>query len=108
MLVGGTSEEDFKSWFDEFYSATERRRFTEIQKISILKSKLKGSARTVFEGFQANKINSFQKFKLEMLKTFAPHKIRHKEGDSIRIFTRTLYGKVVQAFPTMDPPAAKL
>ena len=116
---GGTSEEDFKSWFDEFYSATEKRGLTETEQISILKSKLKGSARTVFEGFQATKINTLQKLKTEMLKTFAPleepaelrlrlHEIRPKDGESLRIFARTLYGKLVQAFSTMDPQAAEM
>ena len=53
-----------------------------------------------------------------MFKTFAPleepaqlrsriHEIRHKEGESLRVFANMLYGKLVQAFPTLDAQAAE-
>lgn len=115
---GGEPEEDFKSWFEEFQTATEKRGLSESEQISLLKTKLKGNARAVLDGLQANKIDTLSRIRLEMLKTFAPleepselrlrlHEIRRKEGENIRVFARSLHGKVVRAFPMMESNAAE-
>ena len=113
----GSKDEDFSLWFDDLKDTLKRYPISEKEKITILKSKLKGDARYTFEGIQPHAMNSLEKLgkAMETIFGFANdtrewliklNETRQKHSEPIQVFAHRISRMVLKAYPETKNPLA--
>ena len=109
----GTKDEDFLTWFEDFKLTSERTCSNEEERLAIFKTYLAGDARHVYEGFNVNEVNTFDKAGAMMNDVFALARdrqewilhlrdLKKKEPETIRVFAYRTARIVRQAYPQAD------